>query len=80
MISGGVGTRVGNFRQKNYSTKDGIAGTNGYFRWNSGCSAEQKTLRIPFRTLPRKRKQLIIPFRGTKIEGTPGIIFRILSG
>ncbi len=29
---------------------------------------EQKTLGIPFQTLPRKRKQLGIPFRGTKIE------------
>ncbi len=53
---------VGNFRQKNNSAEDGIDGTNGYFRLNSGCSAEQKTLGIPFRTLPRKRKQLGIPF------------------
>jgi hypothetical protein len=36
-------TRVGNFRQKNNSAEDGIGGTNGYFRRNSGCSAEQKT-------------------------------------
>ncbi len=35
--------RVGNFRQKNNSAEDGIDGTNGYFRRNSGCSAEQKT-------------------------------------
>jgi hypothetical protein len=55
--------RVGNFRQKNNSAEDGIDGTNGYFRRNSGCSAEQKTLGIPFRTLPRKRKQLGIPLR-----------------
>jgi hypothetical protein len=34
--------RVGNFRQKNYSAEDGIDGTNGYFRRNSGCSAEQE--------------------------------------
>ncbi len=59
---------VGNFRQKNNSAEDGIDGTNGYIRRNSGCSAEQKILRIPFRTLPRKRKQLGIPFRGTKIK------------
>ncbi len=45
-----------------------IYGTSGYFRWNSGCSAEQKILRIPLRTLPRKRKQLGIPFRRTEIE------------
>jgi hypothetical protein len=60
--------RVGNFRQKNNSAEDGIDGTNGYFRRNSGCSAEQKLTEFPFRTLPRNRKQLGIPFRGTKIE------------
>ncbi len=52
--------RVGNFWQKNYSAKDGIDRTNAYSRRNSGW--------IPFRTLPRKRKQLGITFRGTKIE------------
>jgi hypothetical protein len=60
--------RVGNFRQKTNSAEDGIDGTKGDFRRNSGCSAEQKHFGIPFRTLPRKRKQLGIPFRGTKIE------------
>jgi hypothetical protein len=74
-ISGGLRTRVGNFQQKNNSTEDGIARTNGYFRRNSGCPAEQTTLRIPFQTLPRKRKQLRILFRGTKIEETLGITF-----
>ncbi len=63
-----VTRRVGNFRQKNYSAEVGIDGTNGYFRQNSGRSAEQKTLGIPFRTFPRKRKQLGIPIHGTKIE------------
>jgi hypothetical protein len=29
---------------------------------------ETENLGIPFRTLPRRRKQLGIPFRGTKIE------------
>jgi hypothetical protein len=33
--------------------------------WNRNRS---KTLRIPFQTLQPKRKQLGIPFRGTKIE------------
>ncbi len=47
--------RVGNFRQKNNSAEDGIDGTKGDFRRNSGCSAEQKPLGIPFRILPRKR-------------------------
>jgi hypothetical protein len=61
-------TRVGNFQQKNNSVEDGIDATNDHFRLNSGCSAEQKPLGIPFRTLPRKRKKLGIPFRGTKIE------------
>jgi hypothetical protein len=36
------GIRVGNFRPKNNSAEDGIDGTNGYFRRNSGCSAEEK--------------------------------------
>jgi hypothetical protein len=81
--------RVGNFRQKNNSAEDGTDGTNGYFRRNSGCSAEQKisefrsepfrgrdnnsefrsveqkwkeALEIPFRILPKKRKQLGFPF------------------
>jgi hypothetical protein len=44
--------RVGNFRQKNNSAEDGIDGKNGYFRRNSGCSAEQKNSEFrsePFR-------------------------------
>jgi hypothetical protein len=63
-----VSTRVGNFRQKNYSAEVGIGGTIGLFRRNSGCSAECKILGIPFRTIPKKRKMLGIPYRGTKIE------------
>jgi hypothetical protein len=43
--------RVDNFRQKNYSAEDGIDGTIGFFRPNSSCSAGQKTLGIPFRTI-----------------------------
>ncbi len=39
--------RVGNFRQKNNSAEDGIDGTNGYFRRNSGGSAEQKLSEFP---------------------------------
>jgi hypothetical protein len=61
-------SRVGNFRQKNNSAEDGIDGTNGYFRRNSGCSAEQNFSEFLFRTLPRKRKHLGIPFRRTEIE------------
>jgi hypothetical protein len=34
----------------------------------SGCSAEQKTLGIPFRTIPQRRKQLGIAFRETNKE------------
>jgi hypothetical protein len=64
-------------KKKNYSSVDRIDGTNGYFRWNSGCSAEQKTLGIPFRTLPR-RKQLEIPFCGTKIEANSRNLFRTI--
>jgi hypothetical protein len=33
---------------------------------NSGCSTEQKTPGIPFRTIPQKRKMLGILFHGTK--------------
>jgi hypothetical protein len=46
-------SRAGYFRQKNYSTEDGMDGTIGLFQWNSGCSAEQKTLEIPFEPFPK---------------------------
>jgi hypothetical protein len=97
-------SRVGNFRQKNNSAEDGIDETNGYFRRNSGCSAEQKisefrsepfrgrennsefrsveqkwkqALGIPFRTLPKKRKELVFLFPGTKIKANSP--FRTIS-
>ncbi len=61
--------RVGNFRQKNYFVEDKIDGTIGLFLQNSGCSAEQKTLGIPFRTITDRRKMLGILYpRGTKLE------------
>jgi hypothetical protein len=60
--------RVGNFQQKNYSSEAGIDGTIGLFRRNSGCSTEQKTLRIPFRTIQQRRQMLRILCHGTKIE------------
>jgi hypothetical protein len=63
-----AGPRVRNFWQKNNSVEDERDGTNVFFRWNSSCSAEQNILGIPFWTLPWKRKQLGIPFHGTKIE------------
>jgi hypothetical protein len=46
--------------KKNNSAEDEIGGTNGYFRQNSGCSAEQETLGILFQALPRKRKQVFV--------------------
>ncbi len=58
----GVITVVGNFRQKNYSAEDG---TTGLFRRNFNCSAEQKTLGIPFRIIPQRRKKLGILYHGT---------------
>jgi hypothetical protein len=61
--------RVGNFRQKNNSAEDGIDGINKWLfptEFQLFCGTEN--LGIPFRTLPRKRKQLGIPFRGPKIE------------
>jgi hypothetical protein len=69
---------VGNFRQKINSAEDGIDGTNSYFRRNSGCSAEQKTLRILFRTLPRKRKNSEFRSVEQKKKQTLGIPFRTL--
>jgi hypothetical protein len=63
-----VKTRVGNFRQKNYSAEDGIDGITGLFRRNSGYSAEQETLGIPFRTTPQRRKMFESLYRETKIE------------
>jgi hypothetical protein len=47
--------------------KTKIDGTIGLFRRNSGCSAEQTTLGIKFRTIPQRRKKLGILYRGTKI-------------
>jgi hypothetical protein len=67
--------RVGNFRQKNNSVEDGIDGTHGYFRLNSGCSAEQKTLGIPFRTLLRKRNNSEFRSMEQKKKHTLGIPF-----
>jgi hypothetical protein len=63
-----VSGRVGNFRQKNYSVEDGIDGTIGLFRRNSNCSMEQKILRIPFRTVPQRRKMFGILYHGTKLD------------
>jgi hypothetical protein len=63
--------RIGNFRQKNYSAEDGIDGTTGLSRRNSGCSAEEETLGIPFRTTPQRRKMFGILYRETKIEASP---------
>jgi hypothetical protein len=37
---------------------------------------QKQTLGIPFRTISRKRKQIRIPFRGTKIEATVPNLFR----
>jgi hypothetical protein len=65
----GTGFRVGNFREKNNSTEDGIDGINKWLfptEFQLFCGTEN--LGIPFRTLLRKRKQLGIPFRGPKIE------------
>jgi hypothetical protein len=53
---------------KDYSAANGIDGTIGLFWRTSGCSTEQKTLRIPFRTVPQRSKMLRILYHGTKIE------------
>jgi hypothetical protein len=57
-------TRVGNFRQKNNSAEDGIDGTNGYFRRNSGCSAEQKL--SEFRSEPFRGREDNSEFRSVE--------------
>jgi hypothetical protein len=63
-----VADRVGNFREKNNSAEDGIDGTNGYFRRNSGCSAEQKI--SEFRSEPFRGREKNSEFRSVeqKIE------------
>ncbi len=64
-------TKIREISDKKLTTEDGIDGTNGYFM-------EQKTLWITFQTFPGERKQLRIPFCGTKIEATLAIPFRTL--
>jgi hypothetical protein len=54
--------------KKNHSAEEGIDGTIGLFRRNSGYSAQQKILGIPFRTVPQRRKMLGILYHGTKLE------------
>jgi hypothetical protein len=56
--------KVGNFRQKNNSSEDRIDGTNGYFRRNSGCSAEQKI--SEFRSEPFCRRENNSEFRSVE--------------
>jgi hypothetical protein len=51
--------------KKNDSAEDEIDRATGLLRRNSGCSAEQKTIGIPFRTIPWKRKMLGIFYSGT---------------
>jgi hypothetical protein len=60
--------RVGNFRQKNNSAEEGTAGTNGYFRRNSGYSAEQKISEFRSEPFRGRENNLGIPFRGAKKE------------
>ncbi len=70
--------RVGNFRQKNNSAEDGIDGTNGYFRRNSGCSVEQKL--SEFRSEPFRGIENNSEFRSVeqKLKNTHGIPFKTL--
>ena len=86
-------SRVGNIRQKNNSAEDGIDGTKGYFRRNSGYSAEQKILKFrsePFRGRENNSEFRSEPFRGRennsdfrsvdqKKKHTLGIPFRTLQ-
>jgi hypothetical protein len=65
--------------KKNNSAEDGIDGTNGYFRWNSGCSAEQKI--SEFRSEPFRRRENNSEFRSVEPnkKQTLGIPFQILQ-
>jgi hypothetical protein len=56
------------YGSRDHSPSEGIDETKGYFRRNSDCSTDQKTLGIPFRTIPRRRKILGIPNRRTEKE------------
>jgi hypothetical protein len=59
--------RVGNFRQKNNSAEDGIDGTNGYFRRNSGCSADRKSRNsVPNPSAEEKTTRNSIPWNKNK--------------
>jgi hypothetical protein len=63
-----IPSRVGNFRQNNYSTEDGIDRTIGLFLRNSVCSVEKNSLGILFQTVRQRRKMLRKRYHGTKIE------------
>ncbi len=56
------------FPPKNCSAEDRIEGLNVYFRRNSGCSAEQKTLGIQFLNPSAERKKFRTRYRWTEIE------------
>jgi hypothetical protein len=56
--------RVGNFRQKNNSAEDEIDGRTGYFRRNSGCSAEQQL--SEFRSEPFRGRENYSEFRSVE--------------
>jgi hypothetical protein len=56
-----VATRVAIFREKNY-VENGADRNFDSFHRNFVCFAERKTLGIPFRAIPRKIKNLGIPF------------------
>ncbi len=70
--------RVGNFRQKNNSAEDGTDGTNGYFRRNSGCSAEQKTSEFRSESFRERENNTEIRSVEQKMKQTLGIPFRTL--
>ncbi len=70
--------RVGNFRQKNNSAEDEIDGTNGYFRRNSGCSAEQKISEFRSKSFPGRENNTELHSIEQKMKQTLGIPFRTL--
>jgi hypothetical protein len=54
--STGTVTRVPNFEQKKFFAEDKTRRNEPLFRRNFACFAKQKTYKIPFRVIPRNRK------------------------
>jgi hypothetical protein len=67
------------FPTKNNSEEDGIDGTNGYFRQNSGCSAiggtESSRNSVPNPSAEEKTTQNSVPLNKNRLSGFPSETF-----